>query len=587
VHYMNLSDRLITYTEKLSELKASCHDAQIEFPESKSFEYLLKKNTFDIAFVGEFSSGKTTIVNAFLGEDILPTKLDATTARITYISYGEKPEIRLRYKDGTQKTFAYSSSFLKELTASNNEAIEEIQNIYLYYPAAFLKNSIRFIDTPGTNDPDEQRVEITYRLLPKVDAVVYVTTYPITESDLESYETHIMKNQIGATFYCLNCIDRLGSGVDEASEDAQDFFEQRSGGAIQLYSISALDYLEGFVDGDDDMIAASRFDKFSEELITYLNSSDKFRAREGHIKHHFDLLKGRVTELLNVQLSSLVLPEEEFASRQDKLGKDLAEYEVVGMTLQEDINGEFDRLVTRLSESVESLFQEILEKLDMSLQASSGEDSKLMQRRIEMGLRSKFEEWRMRNEPVIRDYVATIQGEIQIRLGQVSRQIEASIAAFSSETSQLITNEEAESTDPISKLISDPKKAHAAMGIASVGTYSALALAGVSIAPVAMLIAPLGFYWMQKKKKEEIATLKLQLMTELRKKRFNFRDEVLQGIKGTREQLISEVSEQISLYSKNIKNQVEDVDRQRDSMMLDIESSSMNLRSIISKVEAL
>ena len=87
--------------------------------------------------------------------------------------------------------------------------------------------------------------------------------------------------------------------------------------------------------------------------------------------------------------------------------------------------------------------------------------------------------------------------------------------------------------------------------------------------------------------KEELAALKLQMMTELRKKRFSFRDEVLQGIQGTRDQLISEVSEQISSYSKNIKNQVEGVDRQRDTMMLDIESNSMKLRTILSKVEAL
>ena len=192
----------------------------------------------------------------------------------------------------------------------------------------------------------------------------------------------------------------------------------------------------------------------------------------------------------------------------------------------------------------------------------------------------------MRNEPTIHKYVATIQGEIQIRLGQVSRKIEASIATFSSETSQLVQSGEKDTSDPIANLLSSPNRAQAAIAVTSTGTYVALALAGVSIAPVAMLMAPLGHFWLQKKKKEELATLKLQLMTELRKKRFSFRDEVLEGINGTRAQLIAEVSEQVSEYSKNIQIQVYDVNRQRESMMLDNESHSMKLRTIISKVEA-
>jgi GTPase SAR1 family protein len=582
---MNLSDNTNAYLDKLSVLKSACAEAQIEIPNTHSFERILQKATFDVAFVGEFSSGKTTMINAFLGEDILPTKLEPTTARITHISYSEQPEIRLLHKDGSQETVAYSSSFLKDLIASNSEEIANIDKIDLRYPSKILEDGVRFIDTPGTNDPDAQRVEITYNLLPEVDAVVYVTTYPITESNLESYETHIMKNQIGAVFYCLNCIDRLGSDSEDATADALAFFEQRTGNTIQLFPLSALDYLEGLMDGDDNMKVASGFDTFSSELFDFLNSSEKFKAREGQLKHHFDQIKKKVLELLEIQIASLILPEEEFLSRKAQLRKDLTEYEVVGKTLQEDINGEFDRLVSSLSESIDRLFQDILEKLDMNLQAL-GSDTKLAQRKIEMGLRSRFEGWRMRNEPTIHKYVATIQGEIQIRLGQVSRKIEASIATFSSETSQLVQSGEKDTSDPIANLLSSPNRAQAAIAVTSTGTYVALALAGVSIAPVAMLMAPLGHFWLQKKKKEELATLKLQLMTELRKKRFSFRDEVLEGINGTRAQLIAEVSEQVSEYSKNIQNQVDDVNRQRESMMLDNESHSMKLRTIISKVEA-
>lgn len=62
------------------------------------------KGYFTLAVVGKVSSGKSTFINALLGcKDLLPTGHDQTTCGVTYIEYGEKPEVTIVFGDGHKK----------------------------------------------------------------------------------------------------------------------------------------------------------------------------------------------------------------------------------------------------------------------------------------------------------------------------------------------------------------------------------------------------------------------------------------------------------------------------------------------------
>ena len=63
------------------------------------------KGYFTLAVVGKVSSGKSTFINALLGcKDLLPTGHDQTTCGVTYIEYGEKPEVMIIFGDGQKKS---------------------------------------------------------------------------------------------------------------------------------------------------------------------------------------------------------------------------------------------------------------------------------------------------------------------------------------------------------------------------------------------------------------------------------------------------------------------------------------------------
>lgn len=71
---------------------------------SRTIEHMARpflKGYFTLAVVGKVSSGKSTFINALLGcKDLLPTGHDQTTCGVTYIEYGETPEVTIKFGDG-------------------------------------------------------------------------------------------------------------------------------------------------------------------------------------------------------------------------------------------------------------------------------------------------------------------------------------------------------------------------------------------------------------------------------------------------------------------------------------------------------
>lgn len=140
------------YSKLILEQKALLESllAEVRALSYEEFEKKIKavrenlENLFSIVFIGEFSTGKSTIINALLGNNILPTGITPTTDKITILRYG-----------------------------SVKEEYEENGNHYISIPEERLKG-VFIVDTPGTNVTLEQHEQITHRFIPKADIVFFV-----------------------------------------------------------------------------------------------------------------------------------------------------------------------------------------------------------------------------------------------------------------------------------------------------------------------------------------------------------------------------------------------------------------------------
>ncbi|HVJ91715.1 MAG TPA: dynamin family protein [Labilithrix sp.] len=136
---------------------------------------LLKKldeDRFHLVVVGEFNHGKSTFVNALLGQSVLPVGVTPTTAAIHHLKYAEQPEATVVYQSGKRETIAFEDA--RKFAVGGGESADEVDYLEVGYPAALLKERILLVDTPGVNDLSLQRADITYSYIPRADAVLFL-----------------------------------------------------------------------------------------------------------------------------------------------------------------------------------------------------------------------------------------------------------------------------------------------------------------------------------------------------------------------------------------------------------------------------
>lgn len=207
---------------KLSELKSVRENPYVS-GELNHISNRMSDNTFRIAVVGEFSSGKSTFINALIGRDILSHARLETTAAITYIRNVAKDDKRCNtcivcFRDGTEKTLENLDDISNYTTVqSNSNVAERISSVTLF--VNFLGNDtpVLVVDTPGLNGIAEHHREITIEEIKKAHTCIYLlSSSGITKSDAGFIR---LLNDYQETFLFLqNFIDELSASEGDSAE---------------------------------------------------------------------------------------------------------------------------------------------------------------------------------------------------------------------------------------------------------------------------------------------------------------------------------------------------------------------------------
>jgi len=146
------------------------------------------ESLFLVVFVGEFSTGKSTIINAIIGEKTLDEGITPTTDKISIIKYGEEKGVEL--KDGIA-TFTVNQ--------------KNLENLYI-------------VDTPGTNVTIEQHEQITQNFIPRADIIFFTIGAERAVTGSESEYIKFLKDDWKKKIvFLLNKID-IASDDEEYNE---------------------------------------------------------------------------------------------------------------------------------------------------------------------------------------------------------------------------------------------------------------------------------------------------------------------------------------------------------------------------------
>lgn len=242
----------------------------------------IDKDFYSVVVLGEFKHGKSTFVNALLGTKILPMDVLPETATINAIMYDEKPRLSILYRDGTEVKGTVDYDYLKQFSAGNNDSrLKNISYIKIGYPCELLKERIVLIDTPGVSDLNEQRSEITYRFIPKANAVLFLlnTRTPLKATEIDFIEEKLLPLGINNIIFLLNKYDEHDEEedpnyLDKVKKRLLKAFSISSQEAklrdITLYPLSAKLALKGIETGNKKLIEESGLNAVIDKLRSML-----------------------------------------------------------------------------------------------------------------------------------------------------------------------------------------------------------------------------------------------------------------------------------------------------------------------------
>ncbi len=256
----------------------------------KAYQKLLSQR-FRLAVIGEFSQGKSTLLNALLGAEIQPVREIPCTGTVTVLKYGQQRRIVCRYQDGMEEEIPFEmyqeKAAIPEEVAldclSNELPDSQIEEIIFEHPDLLLCNSgVEIVDSPGLNE-NPNRTAITQKLLKDTDAVIFMTNAlrPLTEGEREFIQE--LKIQLNGgkadspadnLFLVANFMDLLRS--EKGRQQVQQRIERLVlgenaivAGENRVHLISAQSALDAILEGTENEYL-STFQHFTESIEKFL-----------------------------------------------------------------------------------------------------------------------------------------------------------------------------------------------------------------------------------------------------------------------------------------------------------------------------
>ena len=180
---------------------------------------------FEVVVVGEFSSGKSTFLNALMREKYLPSYTKETTATINYLrnaSESEYPGVAYFYDGRTEILPSLDYDVVAQYVSTKNKTMkveENISHLDLYLDSPFLENKVTLIDSPGLNGMKEGLGDITDSQIRRSHAVIFMFSAEQSGKRSEFEYLKKVKDQVDTVFLVLNKIDCIKESEHETVED--------------------------------------------------------------------------------------------------------------------------------------------------------------------------------------------------------------------------------------------------------------------------------------------------------------------------------------------------------------------------------
>jgi replication fork clamp-binding protein CrfC len=217
----------------------------------------LRTGVFRLLVLGDMKRGKSTLLNALLGENLLPSDVNPCTAVLTILRYGAEKKVTVYYNDGKSpqqldfQNFKFKYTIdpqeAKKLEQEKKQAFPDVDYAVVEYPLPLLEKGIEIVDSPGLNDT-EARNELSLGYVNNCHAILFVmrASQPCTLGERRYLENYI-KGRGLSVFFLINAWDQVKESlIDPDDEEELKSAENR---LRQVFRANLAEYC--YIDGHD------------------------------------------------------------------------------------------------------------------------------------------------------------------------------------------------------------------------------------------------------------------------------------------------------------------------------------------------
>ncbi|NES94967.1 MAG: dynamin [Desertifilum sp. SIO1I2] len=259
----------------------------------------LKKGVFRLLILGDMKRGKSTFLNALIGDNLLPSDVNPCTAVLTILRYGLHKQVKVYFKGDRPPEFLDFEAFKQQYTIHPDEAkkleqekklaFPEVEYAAVEYPLPLLEKGIEIVDSPGLNDT-EARNELALSYINNCHAILFVlrAMQPCTLEE-RRYLNNYIKDRGLTVFFLVNAWDEIREALidpDDPEElqeaqtklrkvfhnnlaeycqvEGRDIYEQR------VFEVSSIQALRRRLKDPNANLAGTGFPEFTHALNTFL-----------------------------------------------------------------------------------------------------------------------------------------------------------------------------------------------------------------------------------------------------------------------------------------------------------------------------
>jgi GTP-binding protein EngB required for normal cell division len=211
----------------------------------------LAEDRFTLAVLGQFKRGKSSLMNAIIGRELLPTGVLPLTSAITVLKFGPTERLVVEREGWAFPETVPVSQLEDYVTERGNPGNEKkVKTATVEAPVPFLRRGLEFVDTPGVGSAIVANTATTYAFLPHCDAVLFVTSAesPLTGAEWEFLET--IRQHVHKIFFVVNKMDLLAESERNEVLDfvAASLHRQLGANDLRLFPLSCKLALAGHAD---------------------------------------------------------------------------------------------------------------------------------------------------------------------------------------------------------------------------------------------------------------------------------------------------------------------------------------------------